>query len=162
MAITYRWQDMPLEVEALTRRLNTPGLPEAAISAARARRRELVAALRCEFGLSPLARLSTVEQMERLGMLVGPEQPPYAPLAWEDTETDRRAYLRANDRPASGGMGRWKFVTLGGGLVYPGEIEAALAAVPPEEHQRVAQQVVWWPGYLAFLREAETHRGFFT
>jgi hypothetical protein len=59
-------------------------------------------------------------------------------------------------------MGRWKFVSLGGGLVYPDEIAAALAAVPPEEHERASRQVVWWPGYVAFLRGAQAHGGFFT
>lgn len=162
MSGTYHWVELPAEVKAIERRLAAPDVPPAERAALVDHRRALVASLRCEFGLSPLARLSTVQHMEALGMLVGPAEAPYQTLPWDDVETDRDAYLRVNDPPAQGGIGRWKFNTLGGGRVFPEEIEAALAAVPPEAHDAVARQVVWWPGFVAFLRTAQANGGFFT
>jgi hypothetical protein len=153
---------MPSVVEALDECLHDRALPADQRRVAQERRRALVTELHCEFSLSALARLGTVTQMEALGMLVGPKTPPYPPLAWDDLDTDRHAYLRAHDRPAEGGIARWKYATTSGGLVYPSEIAAALARLGPKDHERAAQRVVWWPGYVAFLEAAQAHGGFFT
>lgn len=159
MAGVLHWVDLPPEVKEITRRIAAGGLSESELEALRAERHALVSELRCEFGLSPLARLSTAEQMEQLGMLAGSGTPPYPPLSWEDGTTDRHDYLKAHDLPAAGGIGRWKLRAINGGLVFPEEIAAALAAVPPEAHKRAAQRVAWWPGFMAFLAAAQAHGG---